>query len=244
MPILNKKNIILNEDAKKISIDSSSVDLIITSPPYFGIDTKRYGGNYKLQINECESEKIFIDRLLDTTKEMYRVLKYGGSLIINVGEPSCYRYYSSIIDNTNFKYGKSFIWDLSEDNTYRENLITTHQIWLHLYKGNKFFINPFYVKKNIGTMLKSKFNNMHLDNEKKLSEFGYVGDAFSLDIADHFIKMYSKKNDLILDPFAGSGVTAVAALKNKRNFILNDISEDACELSRKRLEIYKEYIDE
>lgn len=227
-----------------LPVEDNSIDLIVTSPPYFGIDTKRYGGDYKMQINECESEKIFIEKLVQATREMYRVLKYNGSMIINVGEPVCYRYYSSVLDDTGFKYGSSFVWDLSEEYEHKENLIRTHQIWFHFYKGNNFFINPFYVKKNIGTILKSRFNNMHLESEKKLSENGYIGDAFSLEITDHFIKMYSKKNDTVLDPFAGSGVVAVSALKNKRDFILNDISEDACKIAEKRLEIYKEYIGE
>jgi DNA modification methylase len=244
MSVLGKTNIILNEDAKKISVKDNSVNLIITSPPYYGIDTGRYGGDHKKQINQCSSEKEFIDNLIVATDEMYRVLSYGGSLLINVGEPSCYRYYCNVLDRTKFEYGTSFIWDLTEDFSKQENLIKSHQLWFHFYKGNKFFINPFYTKKNIGTVIKTKFNNLHLETEQQLSEYGFIGDAFSMEVIEHFINMYSKKNDLVLDPFAGSGVTAVAALKNKRRYIINDISEDACDLSQKRLEIYSKTFEE
>ena len=46
---------------------------------------------------------------------------------------------------------------------------------------------------------------------------------------------YSKKNDLILDPFFGSGTTAVACQNLKRNFIGIEISPEYCEIARQRL---------
>jgi len=234
---------ILNNDALNMQIKSNSVDLIITSPPYYGIDTKRYGGDFNLQINECKTEDDFVDRLCLATNEMSRVLRPGGSILINISEPSLYKYYCKVIDEGKLIYQNSLIWDLTMDSQKQETLTKTHQTWIHFSKGLKYFINPFYVKKNVGTIIKSNFNNLHTEEEKKLSEYGYVGDAFSLEVVEHFIKMYSKKNDMILDPFAGSGVAAVAALKNNRKAIVNDISEDACMLSVKRLEIYSKYIE-
>jgi DNA modification methylase len=47
--------------------------------------------------------------------------------------------------------------------------------------------------------------------------------------------MSSKESDLILDPFLGSGTTAVAAKQLKRNFIGIEISPKYCEIARGRL---------
>ena len=49
------------------------------------------------------------------------------------------------------------------------------------------------------------------------------------------VESYSQPNDLILDPFCGSGTTCVAARKLGRRYIGIDISSEYCEIARKRL---------
>ena len=57
-----------------------------------------------------------------------------------------------------------------------------------------------------------------------------------LDLMRHIIKQYSLPNDLILDPFCGSGTTCVAAKMLGRRYIGIDISAEYCEIARQRLE--------
>jgi DNA modification methylase len=70
-------------DACNLNIDSNSIDLIVTSPPYSGIDPFRYGGNPEKQINS--DNKKMLKLLLKSTKEMSRVIKNSGSIFINIG---------------------------------------------------------------------------------------------------------------------------------------------------------------
>jgi len=49
------------------------------------------------------------------------------------------------------------------------------------------------------------------------------------------IMMFSKKGDIILDPFLGSGSTAVACKQTRRNFIGFEINKDYCKLAQERL---------
>jgi len=57
----------------------------------------------------------------------------------------------------------------------------------------------------------------------------------SLNLFKWCIKNYSKENDLILDPFLGSGTTAVACKQLKRRYIGIEISKEYCEIAEQRL---------
>lgn len=56
---------------------------------------------------------------------------------------------------------------------------------------------------------------------------------------DEFIKLLTQKGDIVLDPFVGSGSTAVAAFQNERTYIGFDISEEYCLYAQKRLSSVK-----
>ncbi len=56
-----------------------------------------------------------------------------------------------------------------------------------------------------------------------------------LELFQYLIRTSSNKNDLVLDPCLGSGTTAVAALKEDRNFIGYDINPEYIEIAKKRL---------
>jgi len=62
--------------------------------------------------------------------------------------------------------------------------------------------------------------------------------TFSLDIPKKAIKILSYKNDVILDPFAGSGTSCVAAEILDRRWIGIELSPDYCEISRKRIQAF------
>ena len=59
--------------------------------------------------------------------------------------------------------------------------------------------------------------------------------AFPLGLPTWFIKLFTTEGGIVLDPFIGSGTTAVAAMQLKRNYIGIDINEEYCEAARKRL---------
>lgn len=62
--------------------------------------------------------------------------------------------------------------------------------------------------------------------------------TFSMDIPTRAIKILSYKNDVILDPFAGSGTSCVAAEILDRRWIGIELSPDYCEISRKRIQAF------
>lgn len=58
---------------------------------------------------------------------------------------------------------------------------------------------------------------------------------FPEELPYRLIQLYSFESDVILDPFMGSGTTAIAALHSKRNFVGYDISKEYIALARKRI---------
>lgn len=78
---------IIRGNALNLPLDDESVDLVVTSPPYFALRSYRDGGeHYDGQIGAESTPDQFIDALLAATREMKRVLKPSGSIFVNLGD--------------------------------------------------------------------------------------------------------------------------------------------------------------
>jgi len=78
---------ILRGNALSLALADESVDLIVTSPPYFGLRSYQDGGeHYAGQIGDEPTPAEFVDALIAATAEMVRVLKPSGSIWVNLGD--------------------------------------------------------------------------------------------------------------------------------------------------------------
>ncbi len=78
---------ILQGDALALDLPDNSVDLIVTSPPYFGLRSYQDGGeHYDGQIGAEPTPAEFVDALIAATREMVRVVKPSGSIWVNLGD--------------------------------------------------------------------------------------------------------------------------------------------------------------
>lgn len=209
-------NKVLEGDCLEIMKDfkDNSVDLVLTDPPY-NISQKS-GGLRNLDFGEWDKSK---DNKLvfDAIKEMNRICK-GTIMVFCANEQMSYIY----------NYFKS------------QELITKVLLWL---KPNPSVINcqHSYVTgqehivyaKNKGALFNPDF---------KLSYFKYPFPSFRwhptekpIDLIKELIIDNSKEEHIVLDPFLGSGTTAVASQNLKRNFIGIEISADYCSIARERL---------
>lgn len=75
-------------------------------------------------------------------------------------------------------------------------------------------------------------NVLHMATESSNKNHSAV---FPISLPSWFIKLFTKKGDIILDPFIGSGTTAVAAKQLERNFIGIDIKSEYCNTATKRI---------
>jgi len=79
--------ILLRSNALNLPLADESVDLIVTSPPYFALRSYQDGGeHYDGQIGAEHTPSEFIDALIAATCEMMRVLKPSGSIFVNLGD--------------------------------------------------------------------------------------------------------------------------------------------------------------
>src|SRR5690606_27576657 len=78
---------ILRADARQLPLPDESVDLIVTSPPYYALRSYSDGGeHYAGQIGDEPTPAEYIANLIDCTREWVRVLKPSGSIWVNLGD--------------------------------------------------------------------------------------------------------------------------------------------------------------
>jgi len=240
-------------DALKLDLDSRSINLIVTHPPYFGFSGDRYGGEHDKQIIVPDHKKV-VKSLVKATKEMERVLADDGNILICIGDVAGagtpYHYVSEVLKKTNLACRGFFYWDYSSseifiefrnpDTPVYENINPYHNFWIHLSKKNfNHYFDERVLKQNWGTEFVSN-EGQELDKELAKGDvaFGSIGDTYPIGWAHKFINLFSRPGDFVLDPFGGTGLTAQAAIENKRSYICVDISTQQTEVAKRRIELY------
>lgn len=250
---------LINGDSRCMSlIPDCSVQLIVTSPPYWQL--KDYGSDEQIGFNDTYEQ--YINSLNLVWSECYRVLSNGCRLCINVGDQfarSVYygRYkvipiHSEIIrfcETIGFDYMGSIVWQKPTN--------------MHTSGGQKVMGSYPYPRNGI-----VKFDYEHILLFKKLGNAQPVNNSvrrqsvltdeewqryfsshwtfggarqdrhiavFPEELPKRLIKMYSFVGDTVLDPFIGSGTTALAARNLGRNSIGYEINSNF-------LDYYKEKV--
>jgi site-specific DNA-methyltransferase (adenine-specific) len=239
----NLLNTIIQGSAENMNIiPDNCLHLMITSPPYNV--TKDYDDDLTL------SE--YLDLLHNVFSETYRVLINGGRICVNVANLGRKPYISlssyitqmmlqigflmrgEIIWNKGAGAGTSMAWG-SWQSASNPVLRDVHEYILIFSKGD--FKREAKDKEN--TITKEQFMeytksvwNMKTESAKRV---GHPA-PFPIELPYRLIQLYSFKNDIILDPFMGSGTTALAAINTDRNYIGFEISEEYCNLAKNRIE--------
>lgn len=94
------------------------------------------------------------------------------------------------------------------------------------------------LRKGVSTISKEEFiqwsNGYWNMNTEKLKKVGHPA-AFPLQLPERCIKLFTYEGDVILDPFMGSGTTAIACIKTNRKFIGFELDEEYFNLSIERI---------
>ena len=246
---MKKVNIAYNADAREmLELEKNSVDLIITSPPYFNLVD--YGDESQIGITETYNN--YIKSLNKVWERCIYSLKENGTICINIcnslelSRKNNNNYFNvkyeieKFFTNNGFYIEGNIIWNIYNDNYYKNQVLrykdaypTSNNIILNNYEYVLIFKRKSTFKKHNGD-----FSNNELINCIWDIPWDYTSrpPAFPGKLVDRLLKLYSKENDLILDPFMGQATTAMRAYLNHRNFITYEINKQTYEEGKNKIE--------
>ena len=229
-------NTIYNEDCLEgmKRIPDKSLDLIVTDPPYLhvkgGMKSKNFKGTWKPDSNMVTSMSDFgeveIFNFLDTVMpKMKKVNMY-----IFCSKLQLVSYFKYISMNKKLKYDL-LVWDKVK----------------YTMKSSKFYTSDIeYVVRiyQAGVSLRkvlvedgSKIDIKHyMKRQAHPQPKGEHGTMKPVDLIENFIRVASDENDVVLDPFMGSGTTAIACLNTGRQYIGFELDETYHKLALERIE--------
>lgn len=253
-----KHNIVIGDSRQMDNLDDSSVQLAITSPPYWQL--KDYGTDN--QIGYHENYENYINNLNLVWKECYRVLENGCRLCVNIGDQFARAVYygrykvipirTEIIkfcESIGFDYMGAIIWQKkTTTNTTggaslmgsypnpRNGILSIDYEFILLFKK---LGKPEKVGKEIksqSSMTKEEWKEYFQGhwNFGGAKQNGHIA-TFPEELPHRLIKMFSFVGDTVLDPFLGSGTTSLASKKLNRNSVGFEINPEFKPFIEKKL---------
>ena len=217
-----------------------SIDLVVTSPPY-NMRTRIRNGKYTTREKSehfSKKYKHFDDAM--PIEEFYEFHSKVINELLRVSKIVCYNFqivtgskeaFFKIIGDFNKHIKDIIIWDKGHGQPamHEQVLNSAYEMVLILEDDQKCGRVIQNAKFKRGEMS----NVLRLGRGKKMSEIH--GAIFPEELPLQLIQSFSNEGDLIYDPFMGSGTTALAAIKSKRNWIGSEISSEYCDIINKRI---------
>ncbi|KEZ23283.1 DNA-methyltransferase [Ureaplasma diversum] len=226
------------------TIKEESVDLIFADPPYFlssgGISCSS-GKMVCVDKGDWDKKSSDIQMHAFNSKwisESKRVLKKSGTILICGTHHNIYSIGMALIEN-GFKILNNITWQKTNPPPNLSCRYFTHSteyiIWAKKDAKAKHTFNYELMKElNNNKQMKDVITGPCINRKEK--EFGYHPTQKPLYLLEHLILAITNQNDLILDPFSGTGTTLVAAYKTNRKAIGIEIENQYIQITNKRLD--------
>ena len=230
-----------NDNCVKVmkKLTPSSVDLIVTDPPYnLGNFMKDRDTNLKKMRDNFFGDAGWDDMdFEDWTKSMdsffetaATVMKKGGSVIVFMAIIKV-ETIIRLAEKHGFYYKTTGIWHKKNPMPRNMNLhfVNSTEAWVYFtYKTRTGTFN------NDGNVIHDFIETAVTPVSER--KYGKHPTQKPESLMTHFIQVLSNEEDCVLDPFMGSGTTGVAAKKLNRNFIGVELSKEYFAMAKKRIE--------
>jgi len=250
--------IILGDSRAMAEVQDESVHLVITSPPYWQL--KDYGHENQIGFNDTYED--YINNLNLVWSECYRVLHPGCRLCVNIGDQFARSVYygrykiipirTEIIkfcETVGFDYMGAIIWQkVTTTNTTggatimgsfpypRNGIVKLDYEFILLFKKLGKSPKPNKEQKERSKMTTEEWN------EYFHGHWNFVGEkqnqhlaAFPEELPRRLIRMFTFVDDVVLDPFLGSGTAALAAHNLERHSIGYEINKEFLPIIKNKL---------
>lgn len=227
----DSKGMLFNDDCLNVlsKMDNNSVDLIVTDPPYL-ISATNGGGT----INNVKKLNKSLEDLVDSNitngydielfgKEFVRVLK-DINIYLWCNKAQIPDYFNFYVNKLKCKFDILCWHKTNALPTYSNKYLSDTEYLLYFRRGG--ICNP-------ETYEDAKTFYIAPINHKDKKEFGHPT-IKPLDITEKIIRNSSKEGDIILDPFAGSGTTCVAAKNLNRKYIGIELDKNYFNIAKER----------
>ena len=209
-------------------IPDESIDLIATDPPYKVMQKGTSGTMSGYIVSDLTKKgKIFDNNDIDIAEylpEFYRILKPRGHCYIMCNNFNLPHFFD-VINASDFHFTKLLVWDKNTKICGRYYMGQVEHIFF-LRKGADKQINDCGVSDLLSyPNVKDKNDDgSNIHNSQK-----------PVGLMRKLIECSSLEGEVVLDPFMGSGTTAIAAIKSKRAFMGFELDSEYCDIANKRV---------
>lgn len=223
------KNQIICGDCLELlkEVEDKIIDIIITSPPYNLGNNHHTGSKKHSPYNDNMLEADYQQWQLDILDECYRVLKDDGSLFYN--------------HKNRIKQGEQitpYSWLLKSPFIIKQEIV-----WFNGSQNfDKIRFYPmteriYWLAKSPKTKLYNILNHHDLFDKKEWKAVGTKGShtrAFPQKMVEDILRCFPSAQ-LVLDPFMGSGTTALGAIAQGRDYLGFELNQEYCDMANQRV---------
>ena len=235
------RNKIITKSSENMNeLIDNCISLTVTSPPY----------NIGKDSDEDLSDDEYWKMITKVFEEVYRVTESGGRLVVNVANLGrkpyipFSKYFIEIILEIGFLMRGEIIWQKSKganaNFAWGSWLSPSNPVIRDIHEYCLVFSKDSMKNSAKGepTIEKEEFMESTLSiwniTPARAKKIGHPA-PFPVELPKRFINLYSCKNDLILDPFIGSGSTAIAAKLLDRDYIGYELNPEYVKIAKNRL---------
>lgn len=235
--------IICNSSERMEELPDNSVHLMVTSPPY----------NVGKEYDEDFTLGEYLDFLKRVWREVYRVMVPGGRVCINIanlGRKPYIPLHTFIVKDMlelNFLMRGEIIWNkassASPSTAWGSWLSAANPTLRDIHEYILVFSKDTFSRKKVPNRKNTITKDEFLEYTKSIWTFpaesaqkiGHPA-PFPVELPFRLIQLYTYEGEVILDPFMGSGQSAIAAIKSNRHYVGYDIEEEYVKLAEKRIQ--------